>query len=108
MQEKVVRARAAVHAQFLQGDFCVGLYHLKHVRHLQGDSLQCRAGDVRGGGASCEAGPDSEPAAERDPGEAPARSLREEVEDLRVEVANLKADHAALKETVEKIRAELY
>ena len=40
--------------------------------------------------------------------DAPGRSLREEVEDLQGELANLKADHAALKEMVEKIRSELY
>ena len=39
---------------------------------------------------------------------ADGRSLREEVEDLRGELANLRVDHAALKEIVEKIRAELY
>ena len=41
-------------------------------------------------------------------GGVPGRSLREEVEDLRSELTDLRADHAALKEMVEKIRAELY
>lgn len=38
----------------------------------------------------------------------PVRSLREEVEHLRGALANLRADHAALQEMVEKIRSELY
>jgi len=39
---------------------------------------------------------------------APGRSLREEIEDLRREVDELKAGHAALQEVVDKLRAELY
>ena len=47
LHEEIVFARPAIHAQFLQPNFCIGLHCLEHVENLEGNSFQCRAGNMR-------------------------------------------------------------
>lgn len=75
---------------------------------LEGSEAETAAAAISGDADAAAAGPAMARSAEGPPAGAPGRSQREEIEELKREVAELRADHAALKDVVDKLRAELY